>query len=92
MPKLKDLWNEQGYLIEKHDDENGLIEIRVDAHFKGENPDPIKRAERQAQAMNEQCPTCNKIVGEHTPEEIRVCARQGRERPEKLFPPTESER
>lgn len=48
MPKLKELWSENGYLLEKT--EHG--ETRVSANFKGQEPaDPKKRWERQAQAL-----------------------------------------
>lgn len=33
------------------------------------------------------CTTCEKPIGQHTPDEIRVCARKDREKSEKLIPP-----
>ena len=75
MAKIRDLWNERGYLIEH---ENGC-EIRINAEFKGQDPDPKKRAEMQAHAMAGDCPTCGRIIGDHAPEEIRACSQRGRE-------------
>ena len=75
MPKLKELWNEKGYLFEKTEDG----ETRVWANFEGQDPDPKKRWESQTKAMKLRCPTCGQIIGEYTPEEIRTCARKERE-------------
>lgn len=71
MPKLKELWNEDGYLLEK----TGHSESRVWSNFEGQDPDPKKRWARQAESMKLPCPTCGEIIGEHTPEEITNCAR-----------------
>ena len=37
-------------------------------------PTPKKLAELRAEAMRSPCPSCDKPIGEHTPEEINVCA------------------
>ena len=73
MAKLKELWNENGFLLEKTEHS----ETRVWANFDGQ--DPKKRWERQAESMTFPRPTCGQIIGEHTPEEIRTCARKQRE-------------
>ena len=44
-----------------------------------EDPDPQKRAELRAEAMRSACPSCNKPIGEHTPEEVRACADKQRD-------------
>jgi DNA-directed RNA polymerase subunit RPC12/RpoP len=33
------------------------------------------------------CPACEKPIGQHSPDEIRTCARKSREKSEKLIPP-----
>jgi hypothetical protein len=75
MLKLKELWNENGYLLEKTEHS----ETRAWVDFEGQDSDPKKHLERQAELMKSPCPTCGQIVGEHTPEEIRTCARKQRE-------------
>jgi NMD protein affecting ribosome stability and mRNA decay len=75
LAKIRDLWNERGYLIEHAKGS----EIRINADIKGQDPDPKKRTEMQAHAMNGECPTCGRIIGDHTPEEIRACSRKWRE-------------
>ncbi len=54
------------------------IEI-IGVHFKGQDPDPKKRAERRAEAMRSACPTCDRPFAEHTGEEMRVCADKQRD-------------
>ena len=86
--KLRDLNNEHGTLHEKgvYTNEAGRevqFEARVQAHSackdgKCEAPDPTKRAELLARAMNTECPSCAKLIGDHTLEEIRACWRRER--------------
>jgi hypothetical protein len=75
MPKLKELWNENGYLLEKSEHS----EIRGWAICEGQEPDPKKRCEQQVETMKLTCPTCGQIFGEHTPEEIMTCFKRQRE-------------
>src|SRR5436853_1244701 len=42
-------------------------------------PDPKKRAKLRAEAMRSPCPSCDKPIGEHTPEEMRACADKQRD-------------
>ena len=75
MPKLKDMWKENGFLLERI--EQG--ETRVWANFEGQDTDPTKRWERQAETLKSPWPTCGETMGEHTPETIRACAIKQRE-------------
>ena len=75
MPKLKELWNENGYLLEKTEHS----EIRGWAICEGQDPDPKKRWEQQVETMKLICRTCGQIFGVHTPEEIMTCFRRQRE-------------
>jgi hypothetical protein len=47
-----------------------------EAHFKNEEPDPIKRAKLQAQTLQVLC-SCGKAVGDHTVDEIDACFHRG---------------
>ena len=50
----------------------------IDASFKGEEPDPVKRAELEARTLQMVC-SCGKALGAHTVEEILSCDRRQRE-------------
>ena len=44
----------------------------VEASFKGEEPDPVKRAELEARTLQMVC-SCGKALGDHSGEEILSC-------------------
>lgn len=44
---------------------------------RGEDPDPLKRAQLQARMMQMHC-SCGKANGDHTVDEIRACIERGR--------------
>jgi hypothetical protein len=77
MTKIRDLWNEDGYLIKKSP--NGG-EVRISGVFAGqEHLTKAEEAEMHSRAMNSECPTCSKLVGDHTPEEIDACSKPSRQ-------------
>jgi hypothetical protein len=49
----------------------------VEASFKVEEPDPVKRAELEARTLQIVC-SCGKTLGEHSVEEILSCDRRQR--------------
>jgi ribosomal protein L37AE/L43A len=57
MTKLRDLWNDEGYLLKK----DGDNEVRISAPGMA------------VAGMETQCPSCAKLIGDHTPEEIWNC-------------------
>jgi intracellular sulfur oxidation DsrE/DsrF family protein len=52
------------------------IDIPI-ADFGGQEPDPVKRTELQAQTLNTVC-ACGKTLREHSVEEIKICANKQR--------------
>ena len=58
MTKLRDLWNDEGYLLKKD----------------GDNEVRICSSGMAVADMDTPCPSCSKPIGDHTPEEIWSCA------------------
>jgi len=77
MTKIRDLWNEDGYLIKKTATGG---EVRISGTFAGqEHRTKPEAAELRSQAMDTPRPTCSKLVGDHAPEEIDVCSKPSRQ-------------
>ena len=59
MTKIRDLWNEDGYLIRKDGDCEERLSVPGMAVADMDTP----------------CPTCAKLIGDHEPEEIDACSK-----------------
>jgi len=63
MTKIRDLWDDEGYLVRK----DGDSEIRLSAPGMA------------VADMDTPCPTCAKPIGDHEPEELDACSKPSRQ-------------